>query len=331
MHEYLIDLLLCPKCKSELSWRIAGREGDRIEHGEAVCQGCQEKYPIREGIGLFLTPDLPIEDLWKKSESNLTRIVRENPELGKRLLDSPLEALNPADQFFRAMVLEGRADYAGAETAEQMAIRALYTDEYRRCWQSQVDYLLAEVRDTADPVLDIASGQCYLVKQLAQHIDAPIIASDFSPKVMRRNRRWLEAIGLYDRVSLLVFDARQTPFIDGAIRTMTTNLGLPNIREAGNLFHELRRVLAGRFYAITHYYPEDSPNSAVIDRLSLGGMLYKDRLLGSMIDSGFQLSETSSCFGKAIPTPVGAIIEGAQIDGLPITETELEWCVVNAS
>ena len=37
-------------------------------------------YPVREGIGLFLLPDLPRNDLWEQAESQLSRYLREHTE-----------------------------------------------------------------------------------------------------------------------------------------------------------------------------------------------------------------------------------------------------------
>jgi len=47
---------------------------------------------------------------WEQMDSWLTRHLQENPEIERRLMESPLESLDPADQFFRASVLEGWAD-----------------------------------------------------------------------------------------------------------------------------------------------------------------------------------------------------------------------------
>jgi len=63
MREELVAMLECPVCHGELHWRIAEQRGERIETAEAVCTGCAATYPVREGIGVFLTPDLPRRDL----------------------------------------------------------------------------------------------------------------------------------------------------------------------------------------------------------------------------------------------------------------------------
>src|SRR5215469_172674 len=112
MLAFVVDWLQCPNCWGALAWTIRERDGDRIAEAEVRCRNCGASYPVREEIGLFLTPDLPRDDLWEQAESGLSRLVRERPEIERRLLDVPLEALGPADLLFRAMVLEERDQFA---------------------------------------------------------------------------------------------------------------------------------------------------------------------------------------------------------------------------
>lgn len=121
MHSYLIELLECPACHGELDWSITERRDDRVHVGEARCKACRTSYPVREGMGLFLTPDLPREDLWQRVDSQLTRHLRQHPEVERQLMEVPLESLNPADQLFRALVLEERGHYVEARAAEDLA------------------------------------------------------------------------------------------------------------------------------------------------------------------------------------------------------------------
>lgn len=328
MNEYLIDMLCCPVCHDELAWTVEERLGDHIEFGVAACDRCDASYPIRDGIGLFLTDELDREDLWEEVDSAMAKHLRDHPDLEAQLMDVPLEALGPADQLFRAMVLEERGDFSGAELAEDMAHKGLYTSDYLECWKSQVDTLINAVKDAEHPIVDLASGRGYLVEELAEKTTAPIVASDFSPRVLRRNRRWLEYKGCYERVSLLAFDARKTPFKDRSIETLTTNLGVPNIRGTGELFLELHRIVSGRFLAISHFFPEDDGNGEVIEQFELGDAVYKARLVEKMSAAGFEVNTGVSCVGKASPTPVGVVMEGMPVDGLPVESTEYEWCVV---
>jgi len=72
MQTYLLNMLECPACHGALEWHITEYRGDRIEAANALCVTCGAVYPVREGIALFLTPDLPREDLWEQVDSQLS-------------------------------------------------------------------------------------------------------------------------------------------------------------------------------------------------------------------------------------------------------------------
>ena len=86
-----------------------------------------------------------------------------------------------------------------------------------------------------------------MVEKLVRELKRPVVATDFSPRVLRSDRERLKSFGLYEHVSLLAFDARRTPFKDGAVETLTTNLGLPNIEEPGNLLERTAQD-SGRYF-----------------------------------------------------------------------------------
>ncbi len=332
MYDYLIEMLECPLCHGGLTWTIARRLESRVEEAEALCEGCGATYPIREGVALFLTPELPRKDLWEQVDSALTRYLREHPEVERQLMDVPLETLAPADQFFRALVLEERGLYAQAKAAEETATAGLYTPEYRACSESQFNYVVERLSVSDGPIVDLASGRGALVEKLATRRDRPLVVTDFSPRVLRRNRRCLEFFGLYDEVSLLAFDARRTPFKDGAVVTLTTYLGLPNIEEPADLLRELRRIVEGEFLAISHFFPEeDEVNAAAIREAGLSPLLFRRSALEHFGAAGWRVEAANVCTGKALLTPRSVLLDGAGIDGLPVAETVLEWCVLVAS
>jgi uncharacterized protein YbaR (Trm112 family) len=311
-------MLECPVCHGELNWTVTEQSDDRIEQAEARCAACAATYPVRDGIGLFLTPDLPRNDLWAQVDS--------------QLMGTPVEQLSPTDQHFRALVLEERGDWAEARAAEDLANKNLYTPEYTSGWDSQTEYLLDVVSAMDGPVVDLASGRCYLVEKLARRLSRSVVATDFSPSVLRRDRRYLQFLGLYDHVCLLAFDARRTPFKDGVIPVLTTNLGLPNVEEPGRLLEELRRVVGGALLAITHFFPEDDePNREVIRGAGLEPLLYRQSALDQFTRAGWDVEVKNAHFAAARPTPPSELIEGARADGLPVADTTLEWCVLHAT
>jgi hypothetical protein len=50
--------------------------------------------------------------------------------------------------------------------------------------------------------------------------------------------------------------------------------------------------------------------------------------LKQFAEAGWQVEVMSSCLGAAQPTPPGVVLEDARIDGLPVADTMLEWCVL---
>lgn len=331
MHLYLTEMLVCPACREELSWTLDKRTGDRLEEGLAQCSGCGADYPIREGIGLFLTPDLRREDLWEQMDSHLIRYLNQHPETLDQLLQTPVEEMAAADLFFRTIVLEERGLFEQAQVSAALAEEGMYTKEYRQCSQSQLDFIVGQLSAVGGPIVDIASGRGNLVEIMAQGLDNPLVASDFSPRILRRNQRVWQHMGLYDQVSLLAFDARRSPFRDGSVKTLTTYLGLPNIEQPGELLSELRRITGGSFLAISHFYPEDDPdNSEALREAGLLPLLTQQRAKTHFNTAGWQVQLANPCSGLAKPTPKGEILEGAGIDAFPVKATSLRWCVLQA-
>lgn len=331
MHTYLIEMLECPACHGELAWQISQRSGERIEQAEARCQGCAAVYPVLDGIGLFLTPDVPRNDLWEQADSQLARFLREHPQVERRLMETPVDELAPADLFYRTLVLEARGEYQAAKALEEKAKQGLYTAEYLACWDSQCDYVIERLSESDGPVVDLASGRCYLVEEMARRLERPVVATDFSPRVLRQARRRLESFGLYDRISLLAFDARRTPFKDRAASTLTTNVGLANVERPGDLLKELRRVASGEFLAISHFYPpEDEVNAAALREAGLSSLICRDAAVEAFIEAGWSVTPVNECQARAEPTPRSTVLGGAQIDAFPVQETVLEWCVLVA-
>lgn len=332
MQDFLVEMLECPVCHGDLNWKIIDRRGIRIEEAEVSCKKCSGIYPIKEGVGLFLTPDLPRNDLWEQIDSQLIQYFRENPQIENKLMDSPLNTLNPADQFFRAQILEEREEFAQAKATLDLAYSKLYTPEYLKCYKTQIGYLIAHLSTFDDPIIDLASGRGELAEILVRQLKQPVVFTDFSPRVLRRNRKRLKFLGLYDRVSLLVFDARRSPFKDGAIKVMTTNLGLANIEKPNGLLFELRRIISGKFLAISYFYSEDDEaNALAIKKAGLDKFLFYRPTLHLFRTSGWQLNVENMMIGKISPTPTSKLIKGAGIDAFPVAETRLKWCVLVAS
>lgn len=329
MHEELINRLCCPICHVDLSWKITSYEAHQIKTAEATCQTCGNCYPVKDGIGIFLHPDLPIRDLWAQVDSGLLQYLSAHPSLKRDLMDPPLNTLVPTDQFFRALVLEARGDYRIAREIEFQANQGIYCQEYRSCWENQSNFVLQQLASHTGLIVDLASGRGYLAERILRQLNRHVVITDFSIQVLRGGSKRLEAFGLVKQASFLACDARRMPFKDGAIPTLVTNLGLPNIENPGEMLPDLHRALTGTFFAISHFYSsDDQENVRMIDELGLSTFSYRHSSLDEYSRSGWQVTVANSETGTALPTPPGKILSGAKIDSLPVVETCLEWCTL---
>ncbi len=331
MHTYLIDMLQCPACRGELAWKIGARTQERVEEAEAACLACGATYPVREGIGVFLTPDLPRNDYWEASGSSLLKFLNEHPEIEERLMGAPIESLNPTDQFYRAGVLDLTGRYAEARNLENLAHAGLYAPEQRAATARHFDAIIRMLTAHVGPIVDLASGRGKLAHFLLEHLPNSIVMTDFSPRVLRENRKRLMALGLYDRVDLLAFDARRTPFKDGAVPVMTTYAGLGNIEQPGNLLRELRRAVSGSLLAVSIFCMEDDVvHGEMLRQAGMEQMYFRRLALENFAAAGWEVEAIDATRTRVAPTPKSDLIPGATVDGFPVAETEMEFCLLAA-
>ncbi len=58
MRHDLMEIIVCPLCKSELTLTVGEEAEGEIVTGTLVCSECKESYPIEDGIPNLLPPDL---------------------------------------------------------------------------------------------------------------------------------------------------------------------------------------------------------------------------------------------------------------------------------
>lgn len=329
MHERLLSLLACPSCRGSLRWTVGSHRGEELWEGSARCDACGGSYPLRDGIAALLPSAGSAEDLWAEAGSWIRSLPSEHPEETRQLLDSPIDELGGTDLLVRGMLLEARHEFGEAKPVLGRAIEALYAPEMRSASQRQFHELLARLAAAPSPVVDLASGRGMLLEFLLPRCRHAFVATDVSPAVLARSRRYLETLAPGDRLDLVALDARHLPFPDNSVPTMVTNVGLMNIQEPGSLVPELRRVLAGSLLAVTAFYPEEGgPNGEAIARMGLESMVYRERALRSFEEAGFSVEVANTVRARAVPTPEGKILEGLRPDRLPVVETVLEWCTL---
>ncbi len=58
MKRDLMDILVCPVCKGELTLTVVKEDKNEIIEGSLYCASCEETYPIEDTIPNMLPPDL---------------------------------------------------------------------------------------------------------------------------------------------------------------------------------------------------------------------------------------------------------------------------------
>lgn len=58
MRKELMDILVCPMCKGELSLTVSEETQAEVISGALNCYACQEDFPIEDSIPNLLPPDL---------------------------------------------------------------------------------------------------------------------------------------------------------------------------------------------------------------------------------------------------------------------------------
>jgi SAM-dependent methyltransferase len=241
-----------------------------------------------------------------------------------------VEGLTPADLMLRAMVLEGRGKPREASVWAERAREGLYTTEYRNALESQLACVARRVRGSVTPVVDLASGRGVLVERLLAE-GGTVLATDVSPRVLRWTLRRLRSRARPHRLAGAALDARQLPFRDGSVPTMTTLLGLQNIDAPGPLLRELRRVVSGRLLAVCQFLaPGDEPNRRSLRERGVEALFLRSRCEAAFRAAGWRAEVENLVTAQARPTPTSSVLPGVGIDGFPVAPTELEWGVLVA-
>jgi uncharacterized protein YbaR (Trm112 family) len=58
MRHDLMEILVCPLCKGEITLTVFKEDGDEIVEGRLDCAACKVQYPIEDGIPNMLPPDM---------------------------------------------------------------------------------------------------------------------------------------------------------------------------------------------------------------------------------------------------------------------------------
>ena len=58
MRKDLMEILVCPVCKGELTLTVDSEQDEEIVEGVLYCAACNERYPIEDSIPNLIPPDM---------------------------------------------------------------------------------------------------------------------------------------------------------------------------------------------------------------------------------------------------------------------------------
>lgn len=326
MHKSIQNLFCCPKCHGELTWTVKNETELRIVDANIECENCNSEYFVKDEIAIFLAEVENDEDEWKILESNLSQALKKNPESEKRLMKSDMNNLNAADKFLRSMILDERGEYDSARDIRKIAVNELYTKSIVEENKSKMQQMKQLLSDETGPIIDIASGMAVSLGEMFSELDAPVILSDISPSVLRKNKLRLRHFDQYEKVSLIGFDARSMPFKDKSVPIFTSAMGLMNISDSQAFIEEVKRCLKGCAYFLTYFFPDNGDaNAKIIDELDME-FGFRKRL--ESISS--RLLETSILYPSDLeiePTVASEIFD-ISMDTIPVIPTTITWSIV---
>lgn len=321
MHKTLVTLLICPVCHGELEGRIAKQDEIHIIEGEFECKNCKRKYPVVDGIGVFLGDGEKRDDFWREQENFATRFRREHPIQFFLLTKTFLGNIRPEHHFLKGLLL-------GNERILGQATKRIYTKDYLTGCEKTRQVLFEVEKDNPPIILEIACGRGGFFKEFirSRRGNGVHVATDFSPTVLRSNLKWLRANELEEKVTLLAFDANAAPFRDSSVPAMVSNLGLPNVRNDGKAVQEVFRILVPNGIFITNFMftTEQTENYVMAKELGLAQFYVRSSVDEIFRNAGFEFSLEELHRGSVRPTPGG-------IDLFPTVPDTYSFCVLRAA
>ena len=127
----------------------------------------------------------------------------------------------------------------------------------------------------------------------------------------------------------MAFDAAAIPFADKGIDVVRTHLRLQNLSDPSVALRELRRVTRGSLFAVCQFVSDYDPNLSAMQGSNDLSMFTAEACLTPSA-AWLEADVEHELHPRAVPTPVGKLVEGARIDGFPVFETDLAWRVLVA-
>jgi ubiquinone/menaquinone biosynthesis C-methylase UbiE len=156
-----------------------------------------------------------------------------------------------------------------------------------------IRYVTASCEESDNIVLDIASGMGRLILQLAEKSpkNMLIIGTDVDEKPLRGAMNKAKKADVYNKLSLIVTDAKHLAFKNESFSTISSFFGFDNIPETVLALKESFRVLKPNGKAIfsSIWYREGSRSMKVTEKYGVGQIASEKRLKQTLKKAGLVL------------------------------------------
>lgn len=215
MKQEIISVIICPICKTSLLLKINKKNGRRIHTGKLICNRCNAKFEIIDDVVCF--------KLVTKRDKNKAKSQKKR------------------DMFRHEL----KKDWLKNFSKEELTI-------LQKEWQWMINRLNLK---NSKLHLDWATGTGRFLKNILNLVKGEIIALEFDYATCIGLKTFLEKTGKYSKVTILCSDARNMPFLNNSIDSVSSWHGIdePDMRKAVNeskrvLKVNKKLVLSGVFY-----------------------------------------------------------------------------------
>lgn len=288
VHNRLEQLLACPVCSASLSF-VGAIRGDRYVNGYFKCPS-KHIFQVKEQIGLLKDAKLSEKEFeWKVNVADEKKYLEIRQEYDSYLRD---------DQ----------------KTATQKMIGKL------------ADYVNRSSLQSDGTILDIASGMGTFLLPLLDKtsIYSTVIGTDIDEKPLRGLMNRSLKTGTYDKLTLIVTDAKRLSFKNAALSTVSSFFGFDNVPETSLAFKECARILrpGGQTFFASIWYREGSESMRLADKHNVSQIASEGRLKDALAKSGLTLDHIEEVYSGLWPHN--------PMDLLPVEGDEYTHVIVSA-
>ncbi|MEM2117594.1 MAG: class I SAM-dependent methyltransferase [Candidatus Bathyarchaeia archaeon] len=288
MRKDIIDFIACPLCRSQLIFE-GDESNERFVNGHFKCSR-GHLFQVKEEIGLLKDAKVSAGEFeWKVNVADEKRYDEIQRQYNSYLRDDQKDAL-------------------------------------KKLMDKLVSCTIASCEESGNTVLDVATGMGRFILPLAEKSarGVSIIGTDIDEKPLRGAMSKAKRANTYQKISLVVTDAKHLAFKSNVLSTVTSNFGFDNVPEATLAFMEAARVLQpnGKVIFSSLWFKEGSESMKLAETHGFGQMASEARLKRTLDKAGLVLDWIEKVYSGVWPHN--------PMDLLPLEGEEYSHVVVQA-